>query len=399
VGTLALVLLVGLAGGVVLTVVAGARRSSTAYERFRQETLAGDLDVAPSNPDPALFDKVERLPQVEAMARTAFPFIRPAGSDLYPYLDFLAIVGTDEKFGRVVNRPRVVRGRMPDPARAGEFAVTERFAAERGLEVGDRVRFESYGPDQVEALFGDEGEAVEPSGPVATLTVTGMLAVPDFLGESSSFEIQALLSRAFHRQYRDRIGIYPGSAQVRLREGSKDVPAVVEAVRRIYRDDPELELEPASAVGARIDDTFGVLVVALVVFAACAGVVGAVVVGQALVRHLSQSSVDQHTLAGLGMGRPQRIAALTAAAVPIAVGGALVAVGVAVAASPLMPVGVARRAEPDLGVSVDGSALALGSSPCWRSSPPWSCWERGRPVGRRHPEPDPTRPGERDPRF
>lgn len=36
----------GVAGGAVLTTVAGARRSSTAYERSREETLAADLDVA-----------------------------------------------------------------------------------------------------------------------------------------------------------------------------------------------------------------------------------------------------------------------------------------------------------------------------------------------------------------
>jgi len=36
--SIVLVALVGVSGGVVLTAVAGARRSSTAYERFRQET-------------------------------------------------------------------------------------------------------------------------------------------------------------------------------------------------------------------------------------------------------------------------------------------------------------------------------------------------------------------------
>ena len=39
----------------------------------------------------------------------------------------------------------------------------------------------------------------------------------------------------------------------------------------------------------------------------------------------------------------------------------LCAVAVAVVASPLMPVGVARRAEPDPGISVDGRVLLLGS--------------------------------------
>ena len=174
---MALALLAGLAGGAVLTMVAGARRSSTAYERFRRETLAADLDVAPSNPDPARFEAVRRLPEVEAMARTAYPFIRPRGSDLYPYLDFLVVVGPDGHLGTDIDRPRVVDGRMPNPSRADEVAVIERFAAERGLSVGDRVAFESYAPDQVEALFGS-GDAGEPAGPVVNLTVTGVVSAP-----------------------------------------------------------------------------------------------------------------------------------------------------------------------------------------------------------------------------
>lgn len=340
--------------------VAGARRSSTAYERFRRDTLSADLDIAPSNPDPARFDAVARLPQVEALARTAYPFIRPRGSDLYPYLDFLVVVGADRKFGTVIDRPRVIRGRMPNPDRAEEFAIIERFAAERSLSVGDRVVFESYAPGQVEALFGS-GDAGAPAGPEVTLTVTGVVEAPDFLSESlASFQPRALLSSAFYREYGDRVGVYPGGARVRLRQGERDVAAVAQAVRRIYSDDPELELQPASEIGNKIDDSLGVLVVALLLCAAGAGLAGALALGQALARHVSQSTPDELGLAALGMGPRQRIAALTASVLPVAVGGALVSVAVAVAASPFMPVGLARRAEPDLGVSVDGTVLGLG---------------------------------------
>jgi hypothetical protein len=356
----ALAVLTGVAGGVVLTTVAGARRSSTAYERFRHDTLAADIDIAPSIPDPARFDAVARLPQVEAMTRTAYPFIRPKGSGLYPYLEFLAVVGTDAKFGTAIDRPRVIEGRMPDPARAGEVAVIKRFAAERGLLVGDRVTFESYAPEQVEALFGS-GDAGEPAGPLVTLTVTGIVDAPDFLSESlATFQPRAFLSPAFYLEHRARIGVYPGGARARLRRGEKDVAAVVESVRRIYADDPELELQPASEIGNKIDDSLRVLVVALLLCGAAAGVAGAVAVGQALARHLAQSLEDQPSLAALGMGPRQRIAALTAAVLPVAGAGALLSVILAIAASPLMPVGLARRAEPDRGVSIDGTVLGLG---------------------------------------
>jgi hypothetical protein len=358
--TAALACIAGLAGGAVLIAVAGARRSSTAYERFRQETRSGDLDITPSNLDPALFDEVARLPEVEALGRTAFPFIRPQGSGLYPYLEFLAFVAPDGKLGNLIDRPRIIRGRMPDPGRSDEFAIIRKFAAEAGLSVGDRVAFESFAPSQFEALFGS-GEAVEPSGPVVTLTVTALVEGPDFLVESlGSFQPRAILSPAFHREYRDAIGIYDGGARVKLRGGAADVPAVMDAVRNIYREDPELELAPSSEVDDRIDDSLQVTVVALLLCAAGAGLAGVVAVGQASARHLSHPSGDEFALAALGMDRRQRVGAMTASMFPAAVGGALLALAVAIAGSPLMPVGLARKADPDLGVSVDVTVLGLG---------------------------------------
>ncbi|MDQ3147874.1 MAG: hypothetical protein M3R01_13260, partial [Actinomycetota bacterium] len=279
--TAVLVVLVGLAGGVVLTTVAGARRTSSAYERFRQETRAGDIDVTTSDPDPARFEEMARLPQVEVLGRTAFPFIRPRGSDLFPYLEFLVVTGPDGELGRSIDRPRVLRGRMPDPDRPDELAVINRFADEAGLAVGDRMSFESYGPDQFEALFGGES-SVEPAGPVVDLTVTGVVALPDFLVENLvGFEPRAILSAAFQREYGDRIGVYEGGVRARLRRGADDAPAFVDGVRRIYRDDPELELQLATERTARIDDTFRVLEIALQLCAACAGVAGLAAVGQA----------------------------------------------------------------------------------------------------------------------
>ena len=48
-------------------------------------------------------------------------------------------------------------------------------------------------------------------------------------------------------------------------------------------------------------------------------------------------------------------------AVLVGAGGAAAAVGVAVLASPLMPLGLARIAEPDPGVSADWLVLGIGA--------------------------------------
>ena len=69
-------------------------------------------------------------------------------------------------------------------------------------------------------------------------------------------------------------------------------------------------------------------------------------------------------------------------AVLVGAGGAAVAVGVAVLASPLMPLGLARIAEPDPGVSADWLVLGIGAlATLVAVSASASCRPAGRPPG------------------
>ena len=103
-----------------------------------------------------------------------------------------------------------------------------------------------------------------------------------------------------------------------------------------------------------------VLTVALWVFAGVAALAGGVAIAIVLTREISLSSVDQATLRTLGLTRRQRTAINAFPALLIASGGALLAALGAIAASPLFPIGVARRADPDPGLHLDWAVLALG---------------------------------------
>jgi hypothetical protein len=72
-------------------------------------------------------------------------------------------------------------------------------------------------------------------------------------------------------------------------------------------------------------------------------------------------AADHPVLAALGMTRGQLTAAGLAEVTAAGAAGALLAAGVAVVASPLMPVGAARLAEPDPGISVDWAVLLPGA--------------------------------------
>ena len=83
-------------------------------------------------------------------------------------------------------------------------------------------------------------------------------------------------------------------------------------------------------------------------------------IGQVIAREVRLSSSDHRVLAALGFDRRQLVAStLSWLAFPVVAGSGLAVLG-AVAASPLMPIGPARTAEPHPGFSVDFVVLGVG---------------------------------------
>src|SRR6266496_5320358 len=99
---------------------------------------------------------------------------------------------------------------------------------------------------------------------------------------------------------------------------------------------------------------------ALAVFAALAGLIALAITAQLLSRQLALDSAEFPVLRALGMTRSRLAALSLARAAVVTTAGAAAAVGVAIAASPLMPIGPARAAEPSPGVEVNLAILGAG---------------------------------------
>ena len=102
-------------------------------------------------------------------------------------------------------------------------------------------------------------------------------------------------------------------------------------------------------------------------------------VGQALARQTALESTDYPLLLSLGMTRRQLFAFAMVRVAPVALVAGALAFGIAVALSPLAPIGVARSAEPDPGLALvragqrrrrgDGPLVFLAALvPAWRAS-------------------------------
>ena len=158
-----LALLVALATATVLAAAAGARRAQTAVERLWTGTLPTTVTVLANQPG---FDwgKVRALPEVAAVSEfpVTFGFALPccpdAGTGFPPIGD---------EYGRTIERPYMLAGRMFDPARADEVMVTPQFAAAYHKGVGDTLTLLLASPSRpTSSTTGPRGRhAVPPSRP------------------------------------------------------------------------------------------------------------------------------------------------------------------------------------------------------------------------------------------
>ncbi len=353
-----LTLLVGLVGAIVLSTAAGARRTSSALSRFNSSSRASDLEISVGDATPAQLRAFGHVANVAAFAPLR------GGAEEFPKFPQLQAVAEaiDSRFGTVVDRARVVAGRLARPTSVDEVNIGEAFAAQLHLVVGDHLDAVSYTPEQIAGFrAGDTSTAQDPQGPHIRLRIVGIVRRPLDLGDRGASGGVLVLTPAFHRKFESTIGSFSGTIlRVRARHGTQDVAQIAAAARRIFRS-PQFDVQDLAVDTQGAQNAIDVLSVALEVFAGVAALAGLVAISIVLSREISATTADQTTQSALGLTRRQLIAAGGFQTLPIALGGAVIAVVGAAVASQLFPIGVARRAEPDAGLHLDGMVLLLGA--------------------------------------
>ena len=343
-----LALLIALTGGTTLAALAGARRSASAFDRLRVRTLAVDAAIFgnPAQTRAAVSD-----PHVAGWARFSLAGIAAVDDpDLFPF-----VAPDNDAIGRVIERPLILHGRRADPSRADEIVLPEAVARRVHKRVGDVMQF-------VSVKRGDEDpgntERPKTNGPKFALRVVGISRSASGLTVRDR-DIQFIyLTPAWTARYGSQIASLGGGTIVRLKHGFADYEAWSRAVNS--GADPESHPTPLFSP-APVEDSVSVIVDGLRLFALVAAVVGLVAIVQAVERHAAGSRTDLEVLRALGVSRSERATALVLAVLPALFAGVVGALLGAWAWSPLMPIGLARRAEPDRGWSFDGLTLAGGA--------------------------------------
>jgi ABC-type lipoprotein release transport system permease subunit len=361
---LVLVLLIGLAGGVALGSLAAARRTESSFPTFLAATNPSALMIEPAGGGPGigqphlaqrLEDAVRGYPQVkhvESYEALAASFVR-SGKVQGRSLDgnVLLVSSVD---GLLFNQDRltVTSGRMANPSRANEVVVTQGAASALGLHLGQTitVTIDSGMPP---------GPAPAPAARRIALKVVGIgllnrEVVQDQIAQFPTYIVGTpALARSLASD--PKTLVYLGA---QLRGGTEDVAAVERrwnSTERYFTD-----FEVASQVQAEAQQAIRPEALALGVFGVLAALAALFLAIQVIARQLGAREQDLAVMRAVGAdpvttgldGLPGIFASIMV--------GSVLAVGVALAMSPLFPIGPVRAVYPDRGVNADWTVLGAG---------------------------------------
>jgi hypothetical protein len=354
-----LALLVAFAGGCVLTAAAGARRTGSAYQRFLVAAKASDVLVSPAGTGlGGYYAALARLPGVTAVAPIVGLSVQPIGAGGEPVLASVAAAPLDGRWGHLLEIPKLLDGRLPLAGRPGEIAVDQNGALALRLHVGSTLAMKPVlaGPSP--------GANAAAQRPLLRERVVGIIVTRGSVHPVTNLDkVPAIFASTalWHRLgqgYKNFDGAY-----VKLRPGYSPGIAGRQAEslsQRFRATGGHVFVADESAQAAAVDRSIRPEAVSLALFALVFAITALLVVGQAATRLIAAAQPANPVLAALGMTRGQLMAAGLLEVGLAAAAGAVAAAGLAVAASPLMPIGTARLAEPDPGVSADWAVLTAG---------------------------------------
>lgn len=354
---LALVLVVGIGGGLALAALAAARRTTSAYPRMLRATAAPDVLVNPdfgtfSKLDPA---KVAALPQVEAGGVGHGLLAAPPDESGEPDIirDVMVLAATDG-LGYETGRPVLRSGRMPDPERADEALVNPDFAAASHLDVGDHFPLLITTFD---ALQASDDTGRPPRFERVDFEAVGIGLQPDEATVDGAFHQGRLtLTEAFFARHAASEAYWGGFYRLRPGASLREFQAAVQAMV----SDESIAFQSTERSSDKFTRGVRPQATALVVFGLVLGLAVLAVGVLGVSRQHAGLAADRDLARVLGGGRVDAVRLGLLHGIILGGGAAGIAVTVALVASRYAPPEPARLIEIDPGLSFDSVVLAPG---------------------------------------
>ena len=349
IGGLTVVLLIGLVSGMGLGSLSAARRTQSSFSIFLASTNPSDLGVAAFTPRPrnftAVIRRLDHVRTVEGFVNFPAVLVKPHG--VVPLLPSVTLVGSlgAEFFSQ--DRFTVTDGRLADPRRANEVMVSQTAAKILRLRVGKAL------------TLGFPTTALNTVGRPTRVTVVGIgllnsqIVQDDIQRLPTYMIVTPALTNSLGSKYRG-IPWY----EIQVAGGSRNVPAVEHEIERHVR--AYLVFNASSVFAAQAELAIKPVATALWVFGVIAVLAGLLLALQAMARLLHTRDPDLDVMRALGATPAMTVSDGLIVALSAVVVGSMLAASVAVALSPLSPVGPARAVYPTRGVAFDWTVVGLG---------------------------------------
>lgn len=342
------VVLLGLVGGVAIASVAGARRTASTFDAYQGDIRFSHVAVNTFIPDLERVEAIAALPGVESSATylglSAFPLL---DGEVVEDFRYTGVFGSLDGRFFTQDRATVVDGRLPRLDATDEIAFTPVQARFMKAVVGETVTYLYRDNETQEELARTQYEVV------------GIVRLPPVLVDEYDIIEGAILPPAATRERLD--AFYYAWQGIRLTDGLDGIGPFL----RQLETDPVVSQLPAvvqrnDETRAKVQRAVRPQAMALGLFGVTAALAAIALAAQAAARIVNRWSADAAVFRALGLTRRQVTVAAAADAAIAVMGGLAVAFAVAVALSPIAPVGAVRALAPDTGVHVDGAALPLG---------------------------------------
>jgi len=378
-GYLAVILLVGLVGGLAMGSIAAARRTQSSFPAYVASTHPSDLNgvtafinpmpgVAGMGYNPSVEATIAGLPHVakvyEESGLNIIPLSRqgaPESPAAYP-ASAGEVIGLDDAAPSGLDNLTVLQGRMLDPRRADEFVVSPTTAQVFGFQVGQVVPFGIYTNAQSNLpAFGTA--AVVPyrrfTAELVGIVIQASSVVEDDTDAGNTANLLAFsptLTRPLLR-----CCAYFSAAGVKVAGGGGNVSAVQREIAHVLPPGfSPFAANQAPAIEAKAERAIKPESIALGVFGAICALAALLIAAQIIGRQLRLGADDLGVLRALGADRRMTIGDGLVGMIGAVIIGSLMAAGVAIGLSPLSPLGPVRPIDPTPGVAFDWTVLGLG---------------------------------------
>ena len=355
-------MLIALVGGVSLASVAGARATQSAFPAFLQSTNPSDINIDNGPYDPSLLRRAAHLPGVTSLQTYVALNIAPIHPNGTPNFETpignVEVVGTLHRLYIDQDKIAIVAGRMLNPKSPDEVVISKFAADVTGLHVGERIQEGIFSNSQLNGA----GITTAAANERLNLDVVGIGIFNDEVVQDDVDRIpRMVISPALSDRLTSCCVSYAWTG-IKLSRGPAGVQSFLHAYSEHFPLSSLAYYHVTSVIEEQAEQSVKPEALALGLFGLIAGAAVLLIAAQAIARLVNELSFDREVLRSLGADPVDTLLDGMVGLGGAVLFGSLGAAVVAVALSPIAPLGPVREVEAHHGVSFDWTVLGMGTA-------------------------------------